>query len=253
MSKISLHKIDTKAPADLNKDETKQQTKEVVEKLDELQNLLYAENKHSLLIILQGMDASGKDSTIRKVFKMINPMGISVHSFKKPTEEDLSYDFLWRVHRRVPGKGSIVIFNRSHYEDILITRVHGWCDDKTAKHRMKAINDFEELLQLHNGTQILKFYLHISREAQKERFKERLEDPQKHWKFNEKDQEEAKYWDDYMKMYEDCFEHCSLVPWTIVPADQKWYKEFIIGTAIYESLKKLDMKYPTLKEIMNQV
>ena len=248
MTKISLDKIDTKAPQDLDKEQTKKKTKEILKELDDLQNLLYAENKHSLLIILQGMEASGKDSTIRKVFKLVNPLGISVHSFKKPTDEELSYDFLWRVHQKVPAKGTIVIFNRSHYEDILITRVHEWCDDETAKKRMKAINDFEELLQLHNHTRILKFYLHISREVQKERFRERMEDPQKQWKFNEQDLEEAKHWDTYMKMYEECFEHCNAIPWTIVPADQKWYKEYIIGTAIYEILKKLDMKYPTLKK-----
>lgn len=194
------------------------------------------------------MDASGKDGTIRNVFKQMNPLGISVNSFKQPTSEELSFDFLWRAHRKVPAKGTIVIFNRSHYEDILITRVHEWCDDETAKKRMKAINDFERLLQLHNNTHILKFYLHISRKEQQKRFEERLEDPQKQWKFNEKDLEEAKLWDTYMKMYEDCFEHCNDIPWIIVPADQKWYKEFIIGTTIYATLKKLDMKYPTLKK-----
>ena len=248
MAKISLDTIDTKAPDEFDKENTKKKTNEIQEKLDDLQNLLYAENKHSLLIILQGMDASGKDSTIRKVFRPFNPLGISVTSFKEPTKEELSHDFLWRIHRNVPASGSIVIFNRSHYENILITRVHGWCDNETAKKRMKAINDFEELLQLHNNTTILKFYLHISREEQKKRFQERLEDPQKHWKFNEKDMEEAKHWDTYMKMYEDCFEHCNIIPWIIVPSDQKWYKEFIVGTTIYETLKKLDMKYPTLKK-----
>jgi len=248
MAKISLESLDTKAPHDFDKDQTKKKTKDVLKEMDDLQNLLYAENKHSLLIILQGMDASGKDSTIRKVFKPFNPLGISVHSFKQPTKEELSYDFLWRIHRQVPAKGTIVIFNRSHYEDILITRVHGWCDNETAKDRMKAINDFEKLLQVHNNTLILKFYLHISREVQKKRFQQRLEDPQKQWKFNEEDLKEAEHWDTYMKMYEDCFEHCNDIPWIIVPSDQKWYKDFIIGTTIYETLKKLDMKYPTLKK-----
>jgi PPK2 family polyphosphate:nucleotide phosphotransferase len=248
MAKISLDKIDTKAPSDFDKEKTKKKTEEVLKEMDDLQNLLYAENKHCLLIILQGMDASGKDSTIRRVFRPFNPLGISVYSFKEPTKEELSYDFLWRVHRHVPAQGSIVIFNRSHYENILITRVHGMCDDKTAKERMKVINDFEELLQVHNNTRILKFYLHISREEQNKRFQERLENPQKQWKFSEKDIEEAQYWDTYMKMYEDCFEHCNDIPWIIVPADQKWYKDYIIGTTIYETLKKLDMKYPTLKK-----
>jgi len=248
MAKISLDNIDTKAPHDLDKEKTKNKTKEVLKEMDGLQNLLYAENKNCLLIILQGMDASGKDSTIRRVFKPFNPLGISVYSFKEPTKEELSYDFLWRVHRKVASKGSIVIFNRSHYENILITRVHGWCDDKTAKERMKAINDFEKLLNVHNNTQILKFYLHISREEQKKRFQERLENKQKQWKFSEKDLEEAKHWDTYMKMYEDCFEHCNDIPWIIVPSDQKWYKDYIIGTTIYDTLKKLDMKYPSLEK-----
>ena len=141
----------------------------------------------------------------------------------------------------------IQIFNRSHYEDILITRVHGWCDDETAKKRMKAINDFENLLEEHNNTHILKFYLHISKEEQQERLMERMKDPGKMWKYNEKDFEEAKLSDDYRKMYEDCFENCNKIPWTIVPADQNWYKEFIIASALYELLKGLDMKFPGLK------
>ena len=247
MGKISLKDTSTRAPKDLDKDITKKKTNEILGKLDDLQNLLFAEGKHSVLVILQGMDASGKDGVIRNIFGELNPQGVTVKSFKAPTHEELSHDFLWRVHNAAPPKGVIQIFNRSHYEDILITRVHGWCDDETAKKRMKAINDFEDLLEEHNNTHILKFYLHISKEEQQERLMERMKDPGKMWKYNEKDFEEAKLSDEYRKMYEDCFENCNKIPWTIVPADQNWYKEFIIASALYELLKGLDMKFPRLK------
>lgn len=248
MGKISLKDISTKAPEDLDKDKTKKKTDEILNQLDDLQNLLFAEGKHSILIVMQGMDASGKDGVIRNVFGKLNPQGVTVRSYKAPTSEELAHDFLWRIHHAAPAKGVIQIFNRSHYEDILITRVHGWCDDKTAKKRMNAINDFEKLLQDHNSTHILKFYLHISPEEQHERLQERLNDPAKMWKYNEKDIDESKRWDDYQKVYEDCFEHCSKIPWTIVPADQNWYKEFIMASALYELLKGLDMKFPGLKK-----
>ena len=248
MAKIKLKEIDCRAPEDFDKDSTKKKTEAILSEMDELQNLLYAENKHAILVILQGMDASGKDGVIRNVFSRLNPQGVNVKSFKAPTEEELSHDFLWRVHQHTPAKGMIRLFNRSHYEDILITRVHGWCDDKTARKRMKAINDFERLLTDHNQTNILKFYLHISPEEQQERLKERLKLPSKMWKYNEKDFEEAKFWDSYMKMYEDSFEYCNEIPWTIVPSDQNWYKEFIIASQLYDLLKELDMKFPGLKK-----
>jgi polyphosphate kinase 2 (PPK2 family) len=172
-----LSEISTKAPKEFDKKETKEATAKLLIELDELQNLLYAQGKHSVLIVLQGLDASGKDGAIRKVFGQMNPQGVRVQSFKAPTEEELSHDFLWRIHEHAPEKGMIQIFNRSHYEDVLITRVHGWCDDATATRRFDAINDFEELLSLHNNTQILKFYLHISREEQAERLGERIKIP----------------------------------------------------------------------------
>jgi len=248
MGKIKLAEISTRAPKDADKDKTKKRTQEILDELDELQNLLYAENKHSLLVVIQGMDASGKDGVVRNVFGKLNPQGVTVKSFKAPTAEELSHDFLWRVHSHAPAKGVIQLFNRSHYEDILITRVHKWCDDKTAKKRMEAINDFEKLLEKHNDTHILKFYLHISPEEQQERLQERMSDPGKQWKYNENDFTEAKLWDIYMQMYEDCFEYCNNVPWTIVPADQNWYKEYVIASAAYDTLKSLDMKYPGLKK-----
>jgi PPK2 family polyphosphate:nucleotide phosphotransferase len=194
------------------------------------------------------MDASGKDGVIRNVFGQMNPMGVVVKSWKAPTAEELSHDFLWRIHQHTPGKGMIQLFNRSHYEDILITRVHKWCDDDTARKRMKAINDFENLLQEHNNTHILKFYLHISKEEQKERLDERMQDPTKMWKYNENDYEESKLWDIYMQMYEECFENCNQPPWTIVPADQNWYKEYLITSAVHTLLTSLKMKYPGIKK-----
>ena len=248
MGKISLQEISTRAPKDFEKEVTKKKTERILNELDDLQNLLFAEGKHSVLVVLQGMDASGKDGVIRNVFGNLNPQGVTVKSYKAPTPEELSHDFLWRIHSAAPAKGVIQIFNRSHYEDILITRVHGWCDDKTAKKRMKAINDFEQLLEEHNNTHILKFYLHISAEEQRQRLEERMKDPGKMWKYNEKDFDEAELWDEYKKVYEDCFENCNKIPWTIIPADQNWYKEFVIASALYELLKELDMKYPGLKK-----
>jgi PPK2 family polyphosphate:nucleotide phosphotransferase len=248
MAKISLKDIDTRAPKELDKKETKEKTEAILEEVNELQNLLFAESKHSILIVIQGMDGSGKDGVIRDVFTSMNPQGVDVASFKVPTPEELAHDFLWRIHLHSPAKGMIQVFNRSHYEDILVTRVHKWCDDKTAKKRMKAINDFEQLLQEHNNTHILKFYLHISPEEQHSRLEERMKDPAKMWKYNEKDFEEAKLWEVYMQMYEDCFNNCNAVPWTIVPSDQNWYKEYIIAEQLQKLLKSLDMQYPGLKQ-----
>jgi PPK2 family polyphosphate:nucleotide phosphotransferase len=185
---------------------------------------------------------------IRNVLGNMNPQGVTVKSYKAPTAEELAHDFLWRIHQHAPSKGMIQVFNRSHYEDILVTRVHKWCDDKTAQKRMKAINNFEELLQEHNSTHILKFYLHISPEEQHERLSERMKDPAKMWKYNEKDFEEAKLWDVYMQMYDDCFNNCNMPEWTIVPADQNWYKEYLIASTLRDKLKSLDMQFPGLKK-----
>ncbi len=247
MGKTSLKDISTKAPKDLDKETTKEVTGKILEELDGLQNLLFAESKHSVLVVIQGMDGSGKDGVIRNVLGNMNPQGVTVKSYKAPTAEELSHDFLWRIHQHAPAKGMIQVFNRSHYEDILVTRVHNWCDEDTAKKRMNAINDFEKLIQDHNNTHILKFYLHVSLEEQHERLTERMQDPAKMWKYNAKDFEEAKLWDVYMKMYEDCFEHCDKPEWTVVPADQNWYKEYIIAKALRDLLKDLDMKFPGLK------
>ncbi len=248
MEKIILKEISTRAPKDLDKKETKEKLEKILDELDDLQNLLFAENKHSVLVVIQGMDGSGKDGVIRNVFTHMNPQGVTVKSYKAPTPEELSHDFLWRIHEYAPAKGMIQVFNRSHYEDILVTRVHKWCDDETARKRMKAITDFEQLMTEHNNTHILKFYLHISPEEQHERLTERMKDPSKMWKYNEKDFEEARLWDIYMQAYEDCFNNCHTPPWTIVPSDQNWYKEFIIASRLYELLKSLNMQFPGMKK-----
>lgn len=246
MAKIKLADISTRAPEALEKKATKEKTASILEELDELQNLLYAESKHALLVVIQGMDASGKDGVIRNVFGSLNPQGVYVKSFKVPTAEELSHDFLWRVHLATPAKGMIGIFNRSHYEDILVTRVHGWCNDELAEKRMHAINHFEELLSQHNSTIILKFYLHVSEQEQNERLQERTSNPAKQWKYNARDLEEAKLRPQYYKMYEDCFEYCNKIPWTIVPSDQNWYKEYIIAGAVRDALVELKMQYPSI-------
>jgi PPK2 family polyphosphate:nucleotide phosphotransferase len=247
MAKIKLLAIDTRAPKKMSKENIKKETQKLKFKIEELQNLMYAEGKHALLIILQGMDASGKDGTIKNVFDAVNPMGCRVVSFKKPTELEMKHDFLWRVHQQVPEKGIVHIFNRSHNEDVLIQRVHNWIDEKTVKQRFNHINDFEQLL-VESNTVVVKFYLHISQDVQLKRLEERMTDITKMWKHNDNDLKERELWPAYMKAYEDVFLNCeTAAPWTIVPADQNWYKEYIIAKRVVEELEKLDMKFPGLK------
>ncbi len=247
MANYDLSTLSTRAPQNLSKEDTKEKTKELIKELEELQNKLYAEGKWSLLIVLQGMDASGKDGAVREVFSAVNPQGVKVKSFKVPTEEELAHDFLWRVHQNTPRKGMIQIFNRSHYEDVLVTRVLGLTDDETAYKRFAIINAFEELLQ-ERGTQILKFYLHISEEEQKERFQDRLNNPRKHWKYNPNDLKSAADWPLYRQYYAEVFENCGpQIPWTVIPSDQNWYKEYLIAEKIVTTLRALDMQYPGLE------
>ena len=241
-----LREFSTKAPENLNKENIKAERDELVKKLDDLQNLLYAEHKRSILIILQGLDAAGKDGLIRDVFKHVNPMGVNVVSFKKPTEEEMDHDFLWRIHRHAPRKGMIQIFNRSHYEDVLIQRVHQWIDEPTAYRRFDHINNFEKLLS-DSGTAILKFYLHVSRAEQQERLQERITNPKKNWKYNPNDHRESERWDEYMEVYQDVFNHCSEIRWHIVPADQNWYKEYYVAKTLVETLESFNMQYPNLE------
>lgn len=248
MAKVNLAKLSTRAPSKLIKEETKKETEKLLGKLDNLQNLLFAENKHAILVILQGMDASGKDGVVRNVFTSINPAGCRVISFKAPTPLEMKHDFLWRIHQNVPESGMIHVFNRSHYEDVLIQRVHHWVNEATIAKRFEHINCFEKLLQ-DSGTTVLKFYLHISKEEQLKRLKERMSVEEKMWKYNANDLKERRYWDSYRKAYEDVFLNCSSsAPWHVVPSDQNWYKEYFIAKKVVEALESFKMNYPGLKK-----
>lgn len=222
--------------------------------LEALQEVLYAENKHKVLIVLQAMDTGGKDGVIRRVFDGVNPQGVRVASFKVPTPEELAHDYLWRIHKEVPGRGEMVIFNRSHYEDVLVVRVHNLVPPEVWSKRYDQINNFERLLA-ENGTTILKFFLHIDLDEQKERLQARLDDPTKRWKFRLGDLKERKLWDDYMQAYEDVLSKTSSewAPWHIVPANRKWYRDLVIATALVDALKKLDMRYPEPEENLDGV
>ncbi|HWS71527.1 MAG TPA: polyphosphate kinase 2 family protein [Thermoanaerobaculia bacterium] len=228
-----------------DKHDLKKKTEKLVVRLGELQELLYAEHEHKVLIALQGMDTSGKDGTVRHVMEGFNPQGVRVASFKKPTEPELERDYLWRVHAQVPAKGEVVVFNRSHYEDVLVVRVHDLVPETRWRQRYAQINEFERMLT-ENGTVILKFFLHISRDEQKKRLEERISDPTKRWKFQHGDIEERKLWNDYQKAYEDALERTSTkwAPWYIVPANAKWYRNHLVATVIADALADLKMKYP---------
>ncbi len=242
---IELKNISTIAPADFSKKNTKKETKKAAQKIGELSRIYEADKSHSLLVIFQGMDTSGKDGATRETFKYVSPNIVCATSFKKPTDLEMSHDFLWRVHKEVPPKGKIKVFNRSHYEDILIQRVHNWIDDEMVEKRMKSINDFEELLKYDNNTTILKFYLHISREKQKEKLQERIDVDRKNWKHNPGDWKEAELWDEYMKAYEYAINN-SVIPWIIIPADQRWYRNHIVAKTVLEALEKMNLKYPLI-------
>lgn len=243
-----LDKRSTRAPKGWDKDVTRLKNTELNAELAGLQNLLYAENKWKVLIILQGMDASGKDGVVKHAFSGgINPLGIRVKSFKAPTEEEKSYNFLWRIQKELPRTGMIQIFNRSYYEDILVPSVHATLPKKILKHRYDQIRSFEQLLA-DDHTVILKFYLHISRKEQLERLKERMLMPEKKWKYDPTDLKESKYWSLYMREYEKIFKTCSKDhPWIIVPAGQNWYRDHVILKETVSALKALKMKYPKVK------
>lgn len=239
----NISDILTKAPDDIIKKEAKKELKKLNSRIFELQNLFYAEGKHALLIILQGMDTSGKDVTIRHVFSCINPQGCRVKSFKTPTEEEKGHDFLWRVYPEFPEKGMFQIFNRSYYEDILFPVVHDLIDKKEVAQRHKLINEVEEHLQK-SGTIILKFFLHLSKEEQQKKLEERLTNPEKKWKYNANDKKESKKWDDYVSAYQQMLDGCGKHnPFVIVPADQKWYRNYLVATTMVETLEKLKMKF----------
>jgi PPK2 family polyphosphate:nucleotide phosphotransferase len=217
----------------------------LTKRMGDLQELLYAEHKHKLLIVLQGMDTSGKDGTIRHVFAGVNPAGVCVASFKVPTPQELDHDFLWRIHMQTPATGEIAIFNRSHYEDVLVVRVHNLVPPNVWKRRYAEINHFEEMLA-NEGTTIRKFFLHIDREEQKKRLEARLQEPSKHWKFNVEDLKERQLWPEYMRAYQDAIGETSTdwAPWYIVPSNHKWFRNLVVSTVVVETLDSLHMQYP---------
>ena len=228
-----------------NKKAAEKKNEEIQAELDDLQEVFYASRQYKLLIVLQGMDTSGKDGTVQHVMGGFNPAGVQVVSFKKPTPVELDHDYLWRVHAHTPGAGEITIFNRSHYEDVLVVRVHNLVPKEVWSRRYRHINEFERMLT-DSGTIILKFFLHISSKEQKERLQARLDDPDKRWKFALGDIEERKLWREYQKAYEDAINETATkwAPWYIVPADVKWYRNYVVGSIVHDTMKKLKLKYP---------
>lgn len=235
---------DTRAPDSVSREEIAAKLKNSQSRLFELQNLFYANQERSLLIILQGLDAAGKDSTIKHVFSCVNPMGCNVKSFKKPTEEERKHGFLWRIYQHLPAKGMIQIFNRSHYEDILVPTVHGTLSKEEVDPRYDYINAFEDHLR-RNGTIILKFFLNVSEKARDKKLARRLSDPNRRWKYDQADETERKNRDAYLEVYERIFVECSPeIPWQVIPADQKWFRNYVIAQTVVDQLEALDMQYP---------
>ena len=245
--KIKLSDIDARAKGDLqDKEDGKIYAEALVKRIAKLQRALYAERKQSLLIVLQATDTGGKDGTIRHLLTGVNPQGVRVWPFGVPTPLELSHDFLWRIHEKAPAAGMIGVFNRSHYEDVLVVRVHDSVPEAVWKARYEAINDFERMLT-QSGTTILKFYLHISKNEQKERLQDRLDEPDKNWKFSPADLKERESWDDYQQAYQDMINKCSTkwAPWNIVPADRKWARNVAIAEKVLRTLEEMNPQYPT--------
>lgn len=226
----------------------------IQEELNALQEVLYAQAKHGILIVLQAMDTGGKDGTIRHVLGSLNPQGVRVTSFKQPTPEELAHDYLWRIHRAVPAKGMIGVFNRSHYEDVLVVRVHNLIDAKTATRRYEQINQFEKYLT-ENGVTILKFYLHISKDEQRKRLQSRLDTPEKHWKFSSADIRERLRWEEYEGVYDTMLRRCSTpwAPWHVIPADRKWFRNYLVSKILLETMQGLELRYPKAEAGLDQV
>jgi len=245
---IKLKKLNANAVGDWEgkKKVAKKEFKKLQKELADLQEVLYAEQKHKILIILQAMDGGGKDGTIRALLEKVNPQGVKIANFKVPTPIELAHDYLWRVHAAVPAKGEMVIFNRSHYEDVLVVRVHEMVPKRIWQKRFEQINSFEKMLT-EEGVTILKFYLHISKEEQKQRFIERVSDPQKQWKFNPQDIEERKFWEHYQEAYEEMLNKTSTSwsPWYAIPANHNWYRDLCVASIIIDTLQSLQLKYPT--------
>lgn len=234
--------------------EGKSRTLELNTELESLQELMYAQHQHKILVIFQAMDTGGKDGVIRSVFDGVNPTGVHVASFKKPTSNELDHDYMWRVHQRTPARGDIVIFNRSHYEDVVVVRVHNLVPKERWQKRYRHIREFERML-CDEGVTILKFFLHIDKDEQRQRLHDRLDDPEKHWKFNVGDVKERALWDDYMRAYEEAIGETSTdeAPWYIVPANKKWYRDLVVGTLLVDKLKSLKMTYPPSTEDLSKV
>ena len=253
-SAVSLSDIDPNAPAEYTKGSAKAEAKSLNRRLEALQELLYAEDKHKVLIVLQAMDAAGKDGTIRHVFDRLNLQGVKVASFKKPTSLELAHDYLWRIHSQTPGTGEITIFNRSHYEDVLIVRVLNLVPEARWSVRYQHIIDFERLL-VDEGTTVRKFYLHISKDEQRERLQARLDDPDKHWKFDSGDLDQRARWGDYMAAYEAALSQTSTeaAPWYVIPANQKWYRNLAISRVLVDTLEGLAMDFPASEEDLSGV
>ncbi|MCI4330346.1 MAG: polyphosphate kinase 2 family protein [Thermoplasmata archaeon] len=248
-SKVDLRewKTDDTSGSDGKKQHGNDRLAQLRDELEPLQELLYAGREHSVLVVLQGMDSAGKDGTIRRVFEGVNPQGVRVAQFRVPTALEASHDFLWRIHPQLPAKGEIVIFNRSHYEDVLVTRVHRLVPEAVWHRRFREINEFEQMV-VASGTIILKFFLHLGEEEQKLRLKARLDDRTKHWKFSAGDAQERKLWPKYMRAYQEAVEQTSTAwaPWYIVPSDRKWFRDLLVCTVLVDALKSLRMKYPPL-------
>ncbi len=251
---LTDHDPADRALFDGDKDAGRKETRDLNKRLEELQELLYAEAKHKILIVLQAMDAGGKDGTIRHVFDGTNPQGVKVTSFKRPTPRELAHDYLWRVHRHTPGAGQIAIFNRSHYEDVLVVRVHDYVPPERWQRRYRHIVEFERLLA-EEGATIRKFFLNISKEEQKERFQSRLDEPHKRWKFAKGDLAERRHWDGYMRAFEAAISKTSTetAPWYVIPANRKWYRNLVISKILVETLEGLGMSYPDPEEELDGV
>jgi PPK2 family polyphosphate:nucleotide phosphotransferase len=243
-----LNKINTLAPKNADKKKIKIECEKLKEKLILLQDKLIASKSHAVLVIFQGMDASGKDGAAKKVSLGLNPVGLSYKAFKAPSKEELSHDFLWRIHKEIPEKGIIGFFNRSHYEDVLIQRVHQWHPESVFQERFEQINNFEKML-IENNVIILKCYMHVSKEEQLRDLTDRKNLVEKMWKHNDNDWIEREKWSSYMQCYEDVFEKCNTVKWHIIPCDNNWYKEYMITKILVDTLEKLNLKYPVLEKI----
>lgn len=254
-SKFAMQDVDPGTKEGVQNRETcEQEFASIAQRMKDLQQLLYAEGKHALLVVLQATDTGGKDGTIRHVFGPLNPQGVRVHSFKAPTDEELNHDFLWRIHNKVPAKGMIGIFNRSHYEDVLIARVHDLAPKKVIKERYKQINNFEKYLSA-NGVTILKFCLHISKDEQKERLQSRLDRPDKHWKFSSADLAERKLWNDYQDAFGKAISACSTdwAPWYVIPSNRKWYRNYVIANIVLSTLEEMKLQYPAPEKGLDSI